>query len=166
MWIWILWVVVGVVVVGLVWFTGLVLTMRTKNRLGLTVIRKFNGRIANPGVLRHAGEPGSSTAVIRHVGRRSGKPYSTPIGTYPMDDAFLVFLPYGPGTDWVRNVRAAGTAELGLDGQTLQVADPRIVGRAEALPYLSGQDRRVARLFGVVDFLVLERAPAVSGGGR
>lgn len=164
MWVWILWTVVGLAVLALGWFVGLVLTMRTKNRRGLAVIRRFN-RFTNRGAMRGAGEPGSSVAVIHHVGRRSGKPYATPIGVYPKDDDFLVYLPYGTDVDWLRNIRTAGSAELKVDGRTHQVA-PVVVDRAEALPYVSPRDRGVARLFGVTDFLVLERVPAVSGDGR
>jgi len=166
MWAWILWTVVGLLVLGLGWFLAFVVTMRTKNPRGLAIIRGLNRRFANPGTLRSAGEHGSSTAVIRHVGRKSGKPYTTPIDVYPKDDGYLVFLPYGSDADWVRNVRAAGSAEVGLDGRRHRVVAPRIVGPAEALPYVSAQNRRVARLFGIVDFLVLEHAPAVSGSSR
>jgi len=161
MWTWILWVVVGLLVVALGGFLALVMAMRTKNRRGLLIVRRF-GRFARPMALRDAGEPGASAAVIRHVGRRSGAPYATPIGVYPMDDEFLVYLPYGPDVDWLRNTRAAGSAELRVDGRTHVVA-PEMVGPAEALPYLSAADRRVARLFGVTDFLVLRRTPVVSG---
>ncbi|WP_454851254.1 nitroreductase family deazaflavin-dependent oxidoreductase [Promicromonospora soli] len=165
MWVWILWIVVGLVALGLGWFLALVVIMRTKSPRGLAIIRGFN-RWANRGALRSAGTPGSSTAVIRHVGRKSGKSYATPIGVYPKDDGFLVYLPYGPDVDWLRNVRSAGTAELLVDGRTHVVGPPQIVGPAEALPYLSASDRRVARLFGVVDFLVLEHVPVSSGGER
>jgi deazaflavin-dependent oxidoreductase (nitroreductase family) len=162
MWIWILWVVVGLLVVALAGFLALVVSMRTKNRRGLLIIRRF-GRFSRPMALRDAGEPGSSAAVVRHVGRRSGAPYATPIGVYPMDGEFLVYLPYGPEVDWLRNVRAAGSAELRVEGSTHTVV-PEIVEPAAALPYLSAADRRVARLFGVTDFLVLRRVPVVSGG--
>lgn len=163
MWVWILWVVVGLLVVALGGFVGLVVTMRTKNKRGLKVIRELGRRFGRPMELRTAGEPGASAAVIRHVGRRSGAPYSTPIGVYPMGDDFLVYLPYGPDVDWLRNIRAAGSAELRVEGHTCLVT-PRIVEPAEALPHVSAKDRRVARLFGVTDFLVLERAPVASGG--
>lgn len=163
MWTWILWVVIGLLVVALVGFLALVTVMRTKNRCGLRVIRRFSRRFGHPVALREAGEPGSSTAAIRHVGRRSGTPYATPIGVYPMDGDFLVYLPYGPDVDWLRNVRAAGSAELRVDGHTYRVA-PQVVGAAEALPHVSAADRRVAWLFGVTDFLVLRRVPVASGG--
>lgn len=165
MWTWILWVIGGLLVAALAGFLALVVTMRTKNRRGLAAIRQFSRRFGRQAALRDAGEPDSSTSVIRHVGRRSGKPYATPIGVYPMGDDFLVYLPYGPDVDWLRNVRAAGTAELRVKGQT-HLVTPRMVEPAEALPYVTATDRRVARLFGVTDFLLLERVPAVPEAGR
>lgn len=161
MWTWIIWVVGGLLVVALGGFLALVVAMRTKNRRGLLAVRRF-GRFVRPMALRDAGEPGASAAVIRHVGRRSGAPYATPIGVYPMDGDFLVYLPYGTAVDWLRNVRAAGSAELRVDGRA-HLVTPHLVEPAEALPHLSATDRRVARLFGVTDFLVLRRVPVVSG---
>jgi deazaflavin-dependent oxidoreductase (nitroreductase family) len=163
MWVWILWVAGGLLVVGLGAFLALVVIMRTKNRRGLLLVRRFGRRFGRPVEMRTAGEPGASAAVIRHVGRRSGAPYATPIGVYPLGDDFLVYLPYGAEVDWLRNILAAGSAELRVEGRTHLVA-PRVVEPAEALPHLSAADRRVARLFGVTDFLVLERAPVASGG--
>ncbi|GGM32950.1 nitroreductase family deazaflavin-dependent oxidoreductase [Promicromonospora citrea] len=156
---WIFGVVGGLAVLALAAFAGLVVTMRTKNRRALRAVRRL-GRAGRPSALRAgAGEPGSRTSVIHHVGRRSGRPYATPVGVYPLGEDFLVFLPYGPDVDWLRNVRAAGAAELRTDGRTYRVA-PRLTGAAEALPHLSARDRWVVRLFGVTDFLVLERLRA------
>lgn len=47
-------------------------------------------------------------AIIQHVGRRSGKPYETPILLGPVPDGFVVELTYGPEVDWYKNVLAAG----------------------------------------------------------
>ncbi len=160
MWDWILWTVVGLVALGVVALLALVLAMRTKNQRGLTVVRRFT-RWAN----RLAGEPGKDATYVRHVGRRSGKPYTTRIDVYPMDDGFLAFLPYGTGADWVRNVRSAASVELVVEGRSYVVVAPQIVGPAAAWPYLSTGDRWVARIFGVTDFLVLQRAPVAAGGG-
>ncbi|WP_285100779.1 nitroreductase family deazaflavin-dependent oxidoreductase [Promicromonospora sp. MEB111] len=162
MWTWILWVVGTLLVLGLAAFAALVLVMRSKNRRGLGVVRRFNRRVTNRGALRDAGEPGASAALVRHVGRRSGASYSTPIGVYPMDGDFLVYLPYGRAVDWLRNIQAAGTAELRVDGHEHTVT-PQLVEPGRALPYLSGADRRVARLFGVTDFLALRRVGPGSG---
>lgn len=46
--------------------------------------------------------------IIRHIGRRSGKVYETPIIVRPVKDGFVVELTYGPDVDWHKNVLAAG----------------------------------------------------------
>ena len=49
--------------------------------------------------------------LLRHVGRASGKPYETPIMAFRTREGFVIALTYGPGTDWQRNLEAAGAAE-------------------------------------------------------
>ena len=51
-------------------------------------------------------------AVVHHVGRRSGKPYETPIIVAPVADGFIFELTYGPNVDWYKNVQAAGGCTL------------------------------------------------------
>jgi deazaflavin-dependent oxidoreductase (nitroreductase family) len=154
----VLWTVAGLVVLAVAVLVTLVLVMRTKDPRALAVVRGFNRRFNNPRMLRTAGGPGSPLAVIRHVGRRSGTAYATPIGVFPMEDDFLAVLSYGSDTDWLRNIRAAGVAELAVEGQTYRVTAPQIIGRAEALPYVPAGQLPFVRLFGVTDFLVLRRA--------
>lgn len=165
MWVWILWAVIGLLVLGLGLALAMVVTMRTKNPRGLGMIRRFHRRYTNRRMLRDAGEPGAYAALIRHVGRRSGKPYTTPIGAFPKGEGFLVLLPYGVDADWLRNVRAAGSAELRAEGRAHRVT-PHLVGRAEALPFLSAGHRAVVRLLGLVDFLVLRPAGALPADDR
>lgn len=164
MWTWPLRAVLGLVALAAGVLLTLVVVMRTKNPRALAVVRQFNRRFNNPRMLRAAGRSGSRLAVIRHVGRRSGTPYSTPIGVFPQgDDGFLAVLSYGSGTDWLRNVRAAGSAELVSDGQTYRVTAERVIGRAEALPHVPREQVPFVHLFGVTDFLVLRRAHATPG---
>ena len=47
-------------------------------------------------------------AIVRHVGRRSGKQYETPIMVRRTGDGFVIELTYGPSVDWYQNVLAAG----------------------------------------------------------
>ena len=48
-----------------------------------------------------AESPDSTRTVVRHVGRRSGKSYETPVDAFDTDrGTLLVALPYGPDTDW------------------------------------------------------------------
>jgi hypothetical protein len=46
-------------------------------------------------------------ALVRHVGRKSGKAYETPIIVQPTAGGFVIELTYGPEVDWYRNVVAA-----------------------------------------------------------
>jgi hypothetical protein len=43
-------------------------------------------------------------SIIRHVGRRSGKRYETPIIVAPRADGFVIELTYGPEVDWHKNI--------------------------------------------------------------
>ena len=47
-------------------------------------------------------------ALVRHVGRKSGKTYETPLILARVPDGFVAELTYGPDVSWYRNVVAAG----------------------------------------------------------
>ena len=63
-------------------------------------------------------------ASLRHRGRRSGKEYVVPIAVIPTDTTFLIALPWGRGTDWVRNVRAAGGCTIRWRGVDYACSEP------------------------------------------
>ena len=46
--------------------------------------------------------------LVRHVGRRTGLTYETPLVLARVPDGFVAELTYGPNVDWYRNVTAAG----------------------------------------------------------
>jgi deazaflavin-dependent oxidoreductase (nitroreductase family) len=144
--------VVGVLALGFVW------SLRTKQAVVLDRIRGFNRRVINPRQLRTAGSPGAYAAVVRHVGRASGRPYATPVVAVRDGEGFVIALPYGPGADWVRNVRAAGSAVLVHEGEVVPVDRPRVLDEAAAGHVFSAREQRSHRRFGVGDFLRLERA--------
>jgi hypothetical protein len=59
-------------------------------------MRAFTKRVLNPLVLGVARRRHSADyAILRHVGRRSGRSYATPVVAHPVDDGFLIALPYG-----------------------------------------------------------------------
>ncbi len=66
----------------------------------------------NPLTRRIAHAPFGPFAVVRHVGRRSGKVYETPIIVAPVKDGFVIELTYGYDVDWHKNVLAAGGCTL------------------------------------------------------
>ena len=149
--------------VALAWLLGagallaglFLLSFRTGFRPVLDAVRRFNRGFNNPRQMRTAGQPGSYAGIVEHVGRRSGTTYRTPIGIVRTDDGLLVTLPYGTGTDWLRNVRAAGTATVTVEGEVIEVDQPRIVSREAVAEHLSPGDARTATLFGIDDFLLL-----------
>lgn len=47
-------------------------------------------------------------SLVRHVGRRTGRRYATPLLLARVSDGFVAELTYGPQVAWYRNVAAAG----------------------------------------------------------
>jgi hypothetical protein len=62
--------------------------------------------------------------------------YRTPLDAFPTRDGFVLVCRYGPDSDWVRNVLAAGSASLRIDGVDHGLASPRLAGPEEALAAL------------------------------
>lgn len=99
--------------------------------------------------------------VVIHRGRRSGKVYQTPVNVFAAGDGYVFALTYGPHTDWVKNVLAAGGCELRTRGRAVQLTEPRLF-RDEARRHVRSPARQVLRLIGVADFLSLKTAPATA----
>lgn len=145
---------VGIAVVLL---SVLVAGMRWKVPPILTAVRRMNRTVTNPRVMRTAGEAGTQTAVIRHVGRSSGRAYETPVDVIATGDGFLIALPYGTTADWVRNVLAAGSATIVSQGAAVDVGSPTLVATAEVADRIPARTLRTLRLFGVTECLSLHR---------
>src|SRR5438128_6643025 len=85
-------------------------------------------RMLNPLVLLLAGTRLLPLyGVIEHRGRRSGKVFLTPVVVRPTDDGFVVPMPWGEGTDWYRNVRAAGGCVIRWKGRDYPLVQPELV---------------------------------------
>lgn len=94
-------------------------------------------------------------ALLIHRGRRSGREYRTPIIAFPCHEGFVIALTYGTGTDWERNVRAAGSAELVYRRRRYTLGEPVLVGADRAGPCLPWVVRAALRLMRVDEFLQL-----------
>ena len=112
----------AIAAVGVVFVVG----MRTKSPLVLNPVRRA-GRASKRFVLKSSGTPGGIASVVRHVGRTSGRPYETPVSAVLADDGLVIALPYGPNTDWLKNVLAAGSATIVHEGDTYPVDRPEVV---------------------------------------
>lgn len=102
---------------------------------------QVNKKIFNPRALKSGDWP-----VIRHVGRSSGAQYRTPIGAERTESGYVFIVVYGPETDWVQNVLAAGEAVLEVDGDEVHLDNPRLVSLNEAFGKLSDGAKRPPRL--------------------
>lgn len=131
--------------------------MRTKSPEVLGAIRRMNRAYINPRQ-RDAGSRGSSASLVRHVGRTSGATYQTPVVAEAVDDGFVIALPYGSQSDWLKNVLAAGEATVVHEGEEHRVTAPEVRSIADADRHFSASDRWAHRIFGVTECLHLERA--------
>ena len=64
--------------------------------------------------------------VIRHRGRKSGRQLETAVSAYRKGDTVAIMLAHGK-TNWVKNVLAAGEAEVLMGGRYVHLVNPRIV---------------------------------------
>jgi deazaflavin-dependent oxidoreductase (nitroreductase family) len=150
--------VVAIAVLGVVFVVG----MRRKTPVVLDAVRR-SGRAMKPLVLRSAGSAGTSTGVVHHVGRTSGRPYETPVEAVPTDGGFAIALPYGLNTDWLKNVLAAGRATIVTDGEEHDVIHPEVVPLETVDSAFAPRERKRHRQFRVVQALRVD-AVARDGG--
>ncbi|UPV73658.1 nitroreductase family deazaflavin-dependent oxidoreductase [Halorussus limi] len=121
-------------------------------------VRTFNKRVLNPFAMRFAGRPLSPYGLVRHVGRRSGRRYDTPVLVSEVGDRFVVPLPYGTGTDWYRNVRAADECVVVYGGRAYRAECPRLVDPAAVPEAFPAWQERLIRTAGSGQFLRMDRA--------
>lgn len=116
----------GAVVVWVVETALTVWAWRSRSPRALGFIKRCNKYSINPLMLRFSGKSGMS-AIVHHVGRRSGTPYATPVIAHQTHQGVIIPLPYGVEVDWLRNLLAAEQAVVDLDGRSLRVGKPAIV---------------------------------------
>lgn len=73
--------------------------------------------------------------------------------------AAQIVLPYGRGTDWLKNLAAAGSARLEHEGVGYLVSDPEYVPLADAAS-LTRSDRRSLAVLGATEVVRLRATAA------
>jgi hypothetical protein len=97
-------------------------------------------------------------AVVHHRGRTTGRELSVPVAVRVTREAFVVALPWGPGTNWARNVLAAGGCVVRWKGADHHVTQPQLLGPSQARPYYTRATWIVVeRVFLAESFLLLHR---------
>ena len=147
--------IVGVAVIAV----AVLLGVRARVPVAVDVLRRFS-RLFNPLQMRTAGSRGASTSVIRYVGRKSGRAYATPVDAVATEDGFVIALPYGSRSNWVRNVVVSGTATIVGDGHAYPVDRPELIPLETVATRFSPSDQRSLRLFRVDQCLRVRRVDA------
>lgn len=140
-----------------------VVGMRRKSPAVTGTVIALTKRFINPGQLRTAGGSGTATGVVHHVGRTTGAAYATPVDIQALGDDLVIALPYGTRAQWVRNVLAAGTAQVTVDGTTWSVDRPELVPTDQVRAAFPRADQRMFRILGTDRCLRLHRVGEVTG---
>jgi deazaflavin-dependent oxidoreductase (nitroreductase family) len=105
--------------------------------LFVRLVMRPMSKLLNPFVAALAGRRHFPlVAQIHHVGRRTGKPYVTSVGASIRDGTMLIPMTFGSGSDWTRNVRAAGHCSVRLNGVLYPVREPQFLDAANARPLI------------------------------
>ena len=139
-------VIVGALAAGLY---GAVRWWREHRRFGTDYVN----RVVNPWLERHGLIGGSrgELGLIEHVGRKSGIVRQTPIHPMPIADGFRIIVPVGEGSEWLRNVLAAGHCRLLIGDTVLDLDEPVLETPAD----VPGIPRPVCALFEWLGFRYL-----------
>lgn len=82
--------------------------------------------------------------VIRHRGRKSGRDLETAVSAYRKGRTVAIMLAHGK-TNWVKNVLAAGEADIRLGRHDVHLVNPRIIPAGTDDPSLPRMARMAAR---------------------
>ena len=120
----------------------------------------FLARITAPLARPLAGRRGITVwAVVLHEGRRSGNAYATPVAVSRTPDGFMIPITFGEGTQWTKNVLAAGGCRLRWSGHEYRLVDPQVVDRATGALAFNGPERAALSKVRIETFLHLREAP-------
>ncbi len=114
-------------------------------------VAQVNKRVFNKLEVRRGSRP-----VLTHVGRSSGRTYHTPLDAHRVDAGYIFILMYGSGSDWVRNVLAAGRARLRVGDDEVDLVNPRLVTKDEAWRLLPETTKAPPNWLNVTEYLQMD----------
>jgi deazaflavin-dependent oxidoreductase (nitroreductase family) len=154
-------VVLGVIVVLEITETVLMTWgLRSGNSRVIKLVTWYHKHVTNPVMVRFFAGRSAHSALLHHVGRRSGKVYLTPLTAHRSGDTIIVPLPYGTKVDWLRNLQAAGGAVVELDGGSFDIDRLEVVPVDSVMPLLPPFVARLIRLHDTKDALRMHVAGA------
>ncbi|GAB2869467.1 nitroreductase family deazaflavin-dependent oxidoreductase [Actinoallomurus bryophytorum] len=103
--------------------------------------------------------------AVHHRGRRSGRPYRTPVMVFRDGELYVLALPYGSDSDWVKNVLAAGGCDLRTRGRGVRLVEPRVYEN-DSRSDIPAVVRWALKRLGATEFMALRPADADRGPHR
>jgi deazaflavin-dependent oxidoreductase (nitroreductase family) len=98
-------------------------------------------------------------ALVKHVGRKSGRQYETPIIVQLTEGGFVIELTYGPEVDWYRNVVAANGCRILYHGVEHVIEGLEPLTAAEGIRAFTPGQQRILRLLRRTHFVKLLEVP-------
>lgn len=105
-------------------------------------------------------------AVVHHVGRTSGRNYSTPVVAFRSRERFVIPMTYGRDVDWARNIVKAHGCQIEQMGRRFTVLNPRVADFKTAEAHLPGAVRATLRAANLPGYVLLDLQPERTGGNR
>lgn len=113
----------------------------------LMLVERLQIKYLNP-VIKPLARHLPGFAIVKHRGRTSGKEYETVVNAFRKGNVLAIGLAHGK-TNWVKNVLAAGEADVHLFRRDVRVTNPRVLPAGTDDPALPQISRRMARSTGV-----------------
>jgi deazaflavin-dependent oxidoreductase (nitroreductase family) len=101
-------------------------------------------------------------SLIRHVGRKSGRTYETPVILVKVADGFIAELTYGENVNWYRNSVAAGGCVVVFRGREYTVTRIEPCSRERGLNAYPALFRMILKVGGRKEFRLLGTGPAAT----
>ena len=79
-----------------------------------------------------------------------------PLDAHAVDDGYIFILMYGSGSDWVKNVLAAGTADLKIGHDEFDLVSPRLVTKDVAWQQMPASAKAPPKFLRVTEYLQMD----------
>jgi deazaflavin-dependent oxidoreductase (nitroreductase family) len=145
--------IAGAIIIIAIAATG-VLLMRFRKRWLAKINIAFTNRITG---LFAGWLPGFG--ILKHLGRKSGRVYRTPVNVFRASNGFIIALTYGSQSEWVKNVFATGGCELRTRGKRYELSAPKVV-RDSTRKRFPFPVRLVLRTVGANEYMELSKSSA------
>ena len=116
----------------------------------------------NPLTVRLAKGGRGPFSLVRHIGRKSGRTFETPVILADASDGLVAELTYGDQVNWYRNI-VRGGGEVVHRGRTYRILSVEPVPTSEGLAAFGGFRSRILRLLRRHEFRLIRVEPLSDG---